>query len=37
MENLFTQKVINANNVFDDHFLDIKVLYLYYFNQVAQY
>ena len=32
MENLFTQKVINTNNVFDDHFLDTKVLYLYYFN-----
>ena len=32
MDNLFTQKVINANNVFDDHFLDTKVLYLYYFN-----
>ena len=34
MDNLFTQKVINANNVFDDHFLDTKVLYLYYFNQL---
>lgn len=34
MENLFTQKVISANNVFDDQFLDIKVLYLYYFNQL---
>jgi hypothetical protein len=34
MENLFAQKVINANYVFDDHFLDAKVLYLYYFNQL---
>lgn len=32
MENLFTQKVINANNVFGDYFLSAKVLYLYYFN-----
>jgi hypothetical protein len=31
MENLFTQKVINAN-VFGDYFLSAKVLYLYYFN-----
>ncbi len=34
MENLFTQKVINANYVFDDHFLDARVLYLYCFNQL---
>jgi hypothetical protein len=32
MENLFTQKVINANNVFDGSFLDAKTLYLYSFN-----
>jgi hypothetical protein len=32
MDNLFTQKVINANHVFGDHFLNTKVLYLYYFN-----
>ena len=32
MENIFTQKVINTSYVFDDHFLDTKVLYLYYFN-----
>ena len=32
MDNLFTQKVINANNVFDDRFLKIKILYLYCFN-----
>jgi ATPase family associated with various cellular activities (AAA) len=34
MENLFTQKIINANNVFDDEFLDPKILYLYCFNQL---
>lgn len=34
MDNLFTQKVINANHVFDDHFLNTKILYLYYFNQL---
>jgi len=34
MENIFTQKAINANHVFDDRFLDTKVLYLYYFNRV---
>lgn len=32
MENLFSQKVINANNVFTDSFLDAKILYLYCFN-----
>ena len=32
MENLFSQKVINANNVFCDSFLDAKILYLYSFN-----
>jgi hypothetical protein len=32
MDNLFNQKVINANNVFTDDFLDIKILYLYSFN-----
>src|SRR5687768_13702963 len=32
MENLYNQKVINANNVFDDRFLDVKILYLYSFN-----
>lgn len=32
MDNLFTQKVINANNVFDDNFLDTKIVYLYCFN-----
>ncbi len=34
MENLYTQKVINANNVFDDTFLDAKMLYLYFFNHL---
>ncbi len=32
MENLQTQKVINANSVFDNRFLDGKSLYMYYFN-----
>jgi len=32
MDNLYNQKVINANNVFDDVFLDTKTLYLYCFN-----
>lgn len=34
MDTLFTQKVINTNNVFDYRFLDANVLYLYYFNQL---
>jgi hypothetical protein len=34
MENLYNQKVINANNVFDDTFLDAKMLYLYCFNHL---
>ncbi|MEI9806737.1 MAG: hypothetical protein WDO16_02010 [Bacteroidota bacterium] len=34
MENFYNQKVINANNVFDDSFLDAKMLYLYSFNQL---
>ena len=32
MDNLFSQKVISANNVFTDSFLDAKILYLYCFN-----
>lgn len=32
MDNLFSQKVINANNVFASDFLDVKILYLYSFN-----
>ncbi|HLK29064.1 MAG TPA: AAA family ATPase [Puia sp.] len=32
MDNLYTQKVINTNNVFDRHFLDAKTLYLHCFN-----
>jgi len=34
MDNLYTQKVINVNNLFDDHFLDAKVLYLHCFNML---
>ena len=34
MDNLYNQKVINANNVFDDVFLDAKMLYLYCFNHL---
>lgn len=34
MENLFNQKVININNVFGDSFLDTKILYLYFFNNL---
>ncbi len=34
MENLFNQKVISANNVFSDSFLDTKILYLYCFNSL---
>ena len=32
MDNLYNQKVISANNVFADSFLDAKMLYLYSFN-----
>ena len=32
MDNLYTQKIINANDVFDRHFLNIKALYLHCFN-----
>jgi len=32
MDNLYSQKVINANNVFVNSFLDAKILYLYSFN-----
>jgi hypothetical protein len=34
MDSLFNQKVINANNVFGDSFLDAKILYLYCFNRL---
>lgn len=34
MENLYNQKVINMNNIFDDRFLDIKTLYMYCFNRL---
>lgn len=32
MDNSFAQKVINTNNLFDDRFLDTKIVYLYCFN-----
>jgi hypothetical protein len=28
------QRVINMNQVFDDHFLDINTLYLFHFNEL---
>lgn len=34
MENLVNNKVINANNIFDDNFVDTKILYMYRFNQL---
>jgi hypothetical protein len=34
MENLYNQKLINADNLFDDYFLDSKKLYLYHFNKI---
>jgi hypothetical protein len=34
MDNLFNQKVISANNVFSDNYLDTKILYLYCFNNL---
>jgi hypothetical protein len=34
MDNLYTQKVINANSVFADNFLDAKALYLHCFNRL---
>lgn len=34
MDSLYNQKVINMNNVFGDHFLDTKILYLYCFNNL---
>ncbi|HEX7845761.1 MAG TPA: AAA family ATPase [Chitinophagaceae bacterium] len=34
MGNLYNQKIINANNVFDDIYLDAKMLYLYCFNHL---
>lgn len=34
MDNLYNQKIINANNVFDKRFLDTKTLYLYCFNNL---
>jgi hypothetical protein len=34
MENIYTQKVINANNVFADSYLDAKMLFVYHFNLI---
>ncbi|HTD92822.1 MAG TPA: AAA family ATPase [Chitinophagaceae bacterium] len=34
MEKIFTQRVIQAHEVFDDDFLDINVVYLYYFYRL---
>jgi hypothetical protein len=34
MDNLYNQKVVNANHVFADGFLDTKNLYLYCFNRL---
>ena len=34
MGNIEQQKVVNMNNVFDDHFLDVNTLYLYHFNEL---
>lgn len=34
MESLYNQKVINANNVFSNDYLDSKTLYLYSFNML---
>ena len=33
-KDLANQKIINANNVFDDRFLETKTLYLYWFNSL---
>lgn len=34
MDNLYTQKIINMNNVFGDHFLDTKILYMHCFSMI---
>ncbi len=34
MDNLTSQKVININSVFDNHYIDSKDLYLYYFGKI---
>jgi len=34
MENVNTQRVVNADSLFDYRFLDANVLYLYYFNRL---
>ncbi len=33
MENLYDQKTINPNDVFDDHYINAKALYLHAFNK----
>lgn len=34
MNNLYDQKVISANEVYDDTFVNAKMLYLFYFNKL---
>ena len=34
MGNIEQQKVVNMNNLFDDHFLDVNALYLFHFNEL---
>lgn len=34
MDNLYNQRVINVNDIFDDRFLDTKSLYMYCFNRL---
>lgn len=34
MDNIYTQKTINANAILDSYFLDVKALYLYSFDQL---
>lgn len=34
MNNLYDGKVIDANKLFDDYFLEVNTLYLYYYNQL---
>lgn len=34
MENIYQQRVISTNNVFDSSYLDTKILYLHYFNML---
>lgn len=34
MENLFDQKILDANNLFDDHFLNAKILYMHRYKRL---